>query len=47
MIGKYKTVQDDPDVLKGLVAGIAGGLLASLVMEQFQTLWTKAADAIG
>jgi putative membrane protein len=46
MIGKYKTVQDAPDVLKGLVAGIAGGLLASLVMEQFQALWTKAAEAI-
>jgi len=31
---------DDADLLKGIVAGVAGGLLASLVMEQFQALWT-------
>jgi putative membrane protein len=46
MIGKHKTTRNDADVLKGLVAGIAGGLLASLVMELFQALWTKAAEAI-
>jgi len=33
----------DPDFVKGLFAGIAGGLLASLLMEQFQALWNKAA----
>ncbi|MDQ6911959.1 MAG: DUF1440 domain-containing protein [Verrucomicrobiota bacterium] len=35
----------EPDLLKGLAAGIAGGLLASLVMEQFQNLWTMASEA--
>ena len=37
---------DAPDILKGLIAGVAGGLLASLVMEQFQALWSKAAEEI-
>jgi len=32
-------------VLKGLVAGTVGGLVASWVMEEFQTAWTKAAEA--
>src|SRR6476469_3452273 len=31
-------------VLKGLVAGTVGGLVASWVMEEFQTAWTKAAE---
>ena len=35
-----------PDILKGLIAGVAGGLLASLVMEQFQALWSKVAEEI-
>jgi len=37
---------DAPDILKGLIAGVAGGLLASLVMEQFQALWSKVAEEI-
>jgi hypothetical protein len=37
---------DGPDILKGLIAGVAGGLLASLVMEQFHALWSKAAEEI-
>lgn len=37
--------KDDTDILKGLVAGIAGGLLASFVMEQFQVLWRKSWEA--
>lgn len=36
-----KTRSTEADLFKGLVAGVAGGLLASLVMEQFQALWTK------
>lgn len=35
------------DFAKGLVAGVAGGLLASFLMEQFQALWTRAAEEIG
>ncbi len=38
--------RDEADFLKGLVAGIAGGLLGSLVMEQFQALWTKVSDTL-
>ncbi len=36
----------DPDFAKGLLAGVAGGLLASFLMEQFQALWSKAAEEI-
>ncbi len=35
---------DEPDFVKGLFAGIAGGLLASFLMEQFQAVWSKAAE---
>ncbi len=34
------------DLLKGVVAGIAGGLLASFLMEQFQAAWSASAEAI-
>ena len=33
----------DASVLKGLVAGLAGGLVASWTMNQFQAAWTRAA----
>ena len=32
------------DVLKGLVAGLAGGLVASWTMNQFQAAWTRLAE---
>lgn len=32
------------DVLKGLVAGLAGGLVASWTMNQFQAAWSKATE---
>ena len=35
--------REQTDLAKGLVAGIAGGLLASFLMEQFQSLWTSTA----
>ena len=34
------------DIMKGLVAGVAGGLLASFLMQQFQAAWSAAAKAI-
>ena len=34
------------DLFKGVVAGLAGGLLASFLMEQFQAAWSAAAAAI-
>jgi putative membrane protein len=46
VIDKYFGNRDDTDVLKGLVAGVAGGLLASLVMEQFQFVWSKVSERI-
>jgi putative membrane protein len=32
------------DVLKGLAAGLAGGLVASWAMNQFQAAWSKATE---
>ena len=34
------------DLLKGLLAGVAGGLLASYLMEQFQDAWSAASEAM-
>jgi putative membrane protein len=34
----------DGNVLKGLVAGLAGGLVASWTMNQFQAAWTRVAE---
>lgn len=36
--------QHEGEVLKGLVSGVIGGLVASVVMTQFQTLWSKLAE---
>jgi putative membrane protein len=33
-----------PDVWKGLAAGIVGGLVASWVMEEFQSAWAKLSE---
>jgi len=35
---------NNKDVLKGLVAGLAGGLVASWTMNQFQAAWTRIAE---
>ncbi|MCA1635715.1 MAG: DUF1440 domain-containing protein [Acidobacteria bacterium] len=35
---------DEGDVLKGLAAGLIGGLVASWTMNQFQALWSKLAE---
>jgi hypothetical protein len=37
----------DGAVLKGIAAGLAGGLVASYVMNQFQTVTQKIADSAG
>jgi len=35
---------NDSNILKGMVAGLAGGLLASWTMNQFQAAWTRMAE---
>ncbi|HYV10569.1 MAG TPA: hypothetical protein VE980_06740, partial [Pyrinomonadaceae bacterium] len=35
---------DDANILKGMVAGLAGGLLASWTMNQFQAAWTRVTE---
>ena len=37
-----RTETEEPDLVKGLIAGVAGGLVASFAMEQFQALWMAA-----
>jgi uncharacterized membrane protein YagU involved in acid resistance len=37
-------VNGDVSVWKGLVAGLAGGLVASWTMNQFQAAWTRIAE---
>ena len=36
--------RNNTSVLKGLVAGLAGGLIASWTMNQFQAAWTRMAE---
>ncbi|MBA3962506.1 MAG: DUF1440 domain-containing protein [Chthoniobacterales bacterium] len=42
----YHNDDGETDFLKGLVAGVAGGLLASFLMEQFQAAWSAATEAM-
>src|SRR5512145_3005832 len=47
MMGGVQVMREDeesPNVLKGLVAGVAGGLVASWTMNQFQAAWTRIAE---
>ncbi len=46
MIEEYFQRENEMDFAKGVIAGVAGGLLASLLMEQFQALWSTAAEKI-
>ena len=39
-----KRKQDGGDVLKGLAAGVVGGLAAAWAMNQFQALWGRLAE---
>jgi hypothetical protein len=43
MGNKYRRGGDE-NILKGLAAGLIGGLIASWTMNRFQDLWIKLAD---
>lgn len=36
----------EPSIWKGMVAGLAGGLVASWTMNQFQAAWTRIAEGM-
>ena len=38
--------RDEGNVLKGLAAGLIGGLVASWVMEEFQAAWSKVSESL-
>ena len=42
--GSQVNGHDESDVWKGLVAGLAGGLVASWTMNQFQAVWSRVAE---
>jgi hypothetical protein len=44
--GEQTNGHREGDVLKGLAAGIIGGLVASWVMEEFQAGWTKVSETL-
>ncbi len=46
MISFDDTDYGETDIMKGLLAGVAGGLLASFLMEQFQAAWNAASEAM-
>lgn len=39
-------MNDQPNFWKGLIAGAAGGLIASVVMNEFQAAWGRAAEGV-
>ena len=43
--GKGTVKRDEADVLKGLAAGLIGGLVASWTMNRFQDVWIKLAGS--
>ena len=44
--GKRGNGRVEGSVWKGLVAGVAGGLVASWVMDEFQALWIKLEESL-
>ena len=42
---RERAINHQPDVWKGLAAGIVGGLVASWVMDEFQSAWAKLSES--
>jgi hypothetical protein len=40
------SVGEERNILKGLVAGVTGGLIASFVMDRFQYAWIAIAESL-
>lgn len=43
---REQTINKEPAILKGLAAGLIGGLVASWVTDEFQAVWFRASEAI-
>lgn len=43
---RQTAMNTEPDILKGVVAGTIGGVVASWVMDEFQAVWIKATESI-
>jgi len=46
MLEKRTSDHQTADVLKGMAAGVVGGIAASWVMNQFQSTWAKLTDRV-
>ncbi len=44
--GRRARARDEGSVLKGLAAGLIGGLVASWVMSEFQAVWSKVSESL-
>jgi len=40
------TEREERNILKGLAAGVVGGLVASYAMNEFQVLWSKVSESL-
>jgi putative membrane protein len=46
MLVNHRVPNYEKDILKALAAGVAGGIVASWVMNQFQSAWSKLTEGV-
>jgi hypothetical protein len=46
MLRERTVANHDKDILKGIAAGVAGGIAAAWVMNQFQSAWSKLTEGV-